>query len=211
MIPLLSIFASSFIIALSGALMPGPLLTATVSESTKRGFIAGPMLILGHGILELGLVIGLLLGLAPYLEKDIVFGTIGIAGGVIMIWMAYGMFRSLPTLTISYEASESKQKNIVIDGILMSIANPYWILWWATIGLGYILHSMKFGIYGVAFFFTGHIMADLVWYATISAAIAKGRRFFSDKMYKGLIGFCALFLLFFAGYFFYSGLNKVLA
>jgi hypothetical protein len=44
---LLTIFFSSFIIAFSGAMMPGPLLTATISESSKRGFLAGPMLIAG--------------------------------------------------------------------------------------------------------------------------------------------------------------------
>jgi hypothetical protein len=57
---LLTIFASSFVIALSGALMPGPLLTATISECSQRGFIAGPLLITGHAILELVLVIALL-------------------------------------------------------------------------------------------------------------------------------------------------------
>ncbi len=46
--------------------MPGPLLTATISESSQRGFIAGPLLITGHAILELVLVIAFLLGLARF-------------------------------------------------------------------------------------------------------------------------------------------------
>ena len=63
---LIAIFTSSFIIALSGALMPGPLLTFTVSESPQRGAITGPLVILGHGILELALVLALLSGMAPF-------------------------------------------------------------------------------------------------------------------------------------------------
>ena len=66
----LTIFVSSFVIALSGAMMPGTLLTVTISESSRRGVIAGPLLILGHGILELTLVTALLLGLAPLFRMN---------------------------------------------------------------------------------------------------------------------------------------------
>ena len=70
---LLTIFCTSFVIALSGALMPGPLMTVTVTESSRRGAIVGPLMILGHSILELALVAGLLLGLAPFLAREDVF------------------------------------------------------------------------------------------------------------------------------------------
>ena len=77
---LFSIFGTSFVIALSGALMSGPVLTVTISDSSRRRFWAGPLMIVGHGILELALVVLLLLGLGPYLSKDIVFGIIGASG-----------------------------------------------------------------------------------------------------------------------------------
>jgi threonine/homoserine/homoserine lactone efflux protein len=206
---LIAIFSSSFVIALSGALMPGPLLTVTVSESTQRGAVAGPLMILGHAILELTLVLALLSGLAPFLKRDEVFVVIALVGGCILFWMAVSMFRSLPTLRLDLTGEEQKPRNLILAGILMSIANPYWTIWWATIGLGYILHSVKFGITGVIAFFIGHIMADLAWYAFISFSVAKGRSFFNDTVYRRLIGGCALFLLLFAGYFFYSGIEKL--
>lgn len=97
----------------------------------------------------------------------------------------------------------------MISGILMSVANPYWIIWWATIGLGYILYSWKFGFWGIAFFFTGHILADLSWYSLVSAAVAGGRNFLTDRLYRGLIAVCAVFLVVFAGYFVYAGFTKL--
>ncbi len=190
--------------------MPGPLLTMTVSESTRRGGIAGPLLILGHGILELTLIVVLLLGLAPLLQRDDVFVFISLVGGSILFWMAFSMFKSLPGLRLELAASEEKQRNLVLAGLLFSLANPYWIIWWASIGLGYILHSVKFGVLGVAVFFAGHILADLAWYTLISFGVAKGRRFFSDIFYRRLIGCCASFLLIFSCYFFYSGIDKML-
>jgi len=208
---LAAIFFSSFIIAMSGALMPGPLLTVTISESTRRGAIAGPLMILGHGILELALVLALLAGLAPLLMREDVFIGIALAGGCILMWMAVSMFKSIPGLHLNLVADEKKKsRNLILAGILFSLANPYWTIWWASIGLGYILHSVKFGVLGVAAFYLGHILADLAWYAFISVGVAKGRRFFSDTVYRRLIGGCASFLVIFACYFFYSGIDKLI-
>jgi len=206
---LLAIFVSSFLIALSGALVPGPLLTAAISESSRRGFVTGPLLIAGHALLELGLVIALLLGLAPFLQLPSVFVFTALAGSFILFWMAFGMLRALPSLHLSWGGKPERGHNPLVSGILMSIANPYWIIWWATIGLGYILYSWRFGLWGIAFFFTGHILADLLWYSLISAAVADGRHFITDRLYRGLMAACAIYLFAFAGYFAYYGLKKL--
>ena len=189
--------------------MPGPLLTATISESSKHGVIMGPLLITGHTILELGLVIAFLLGLAPFFQQPVVFVAIALIGSIILFWMASGMFRSLPDLRLSWEGDQKRRSHPMISGILMSVANPYWIIWWSTIGLGYILYSWQFGYWGIAFFFVGHILADLVWYSLIAAAVAGGRHFLTNRFYRGLIAACAVFLIVFAGYFAYAGFEKL--
>ncbi|NNK96582.1 MAG: LysE family transporter [Desulfobacterales bacterium] len=205
-----TIFISSFVIALSGALMPGPVLTVTVSESARRGAIAGPLMIFGHGILELLLVFALLAGLAPLLSRDDVFIFISLLGGAILFWMAYSMFKDLPNVRLTFDNDSEKPRNLILAGILLSIANPYWLIWWATIGIGYIMYSVKFGVPGLIAFFLGHILADLAWYSLISFGIAKGRRFFNDGFYRKLIAVCAAFLVIFSCYFFYSGIEKMI-
>ncbi len=121
---LLTIFGTSFLIAFSGAMMPGPLLTVTISESSRRGFLVGPLLIAGHGILELLLVVGLLLGLGPLLQQKYVFIATALVGSIVLLWMSIGMFRALPSLTLQTEASAGKSKNLLITGIFLSIVNP---------------------------------------------------------------------------------------
>jgi threonine/homoserine/homoserine lactone efflux protein len=207
---LFTIFCTSFILALSGALMPGPLLTVTVSESSRRGAHVGPMMIFGHSLLELALVIALLSGLAPFLVRDDVFIFISLGGGAVLLWMGTTMLRSLPQLSLVTTAGGEKSRNLLLTGIVLSAANPYWLIWWASIGLSYIMYSMKFGLLGVAAFFFGHILADLAWYCLISFGIAKGRRFFSDKLYRRMIGACAIFLLLFSCWFLYGGIDKAL-
>lgn len=206
---LVTIFSSSFLLALSGALMPGPVLTVTFSESARRGAVVGPLMILGHGILELGLVLALLAGLAPVLSRNEVFVAIALTGGCILLWMSYTMFRDLPKMTLDMNVSGDKPRNLVLAGILLSIANPYWFIWWATIGIGYILFSFQYGIAGIIAFYSGHILADLAWYSIISFGIAKGRHFFNDTRYRALIACCACFLLLLSFYFFYSGIDKI--
>jgi len=209
-IALITIFCTSFVLALSGALMPGPLMTVTVSESPRRGVLTGPLMIFGHGLLELALVIALISGLAPILVRNDVFILISLTGGAVLLWMALSMLKSLPDLTLDYRSTGKKSRNLVMLGIVLSAANPYWLIWWASIGLGYIMHSLKFGILGITAFFLGHILADLAWYGLISFSIAKGQHLFSERFYKRLIGGCALFLIILSCWFFYNGVQKAI-
>ena len=206
----ITLFVTSFIVALSGAVMPGPLLTVTISESPRRGYMTGPLLIAGHAVLELALVVALLMGLAPLLKMEPVFIVIALAGSAVLLWMGIDMLRSLPAMVLATEGDGPKNRNLMVSGVLMSLANPYWSIWWSTIGLGYILHSMDAGTLGVVAFFSGHIMGDLFWYAAVSAAIWKGSKLLSDRSYRILIGTCAVFLILFSCLFAWSGVQKLI-
>jgi threonine/homoserine/homoserine lactone efflux protein len=210
MTSLLAVFFTSLVVAFSGAMMPGPLLTITISESTIRGPIAGALLIAGHSILELLLLIGLLFGLAPLLKNETFFIAIAFIGGLIMLWMAWGMFRSLPTLSVNADTAISKRKNLLLTGAMMSIINPYWIIWWATIGIGYIVLSQKLGFWGIALFYCGHISGDMIWYVAISTAVGEGKKLFTDRIYRSLIAICGTFLVGFAFYLVFSGISKLI-
>jgi threonine/homoserine/homoserine lactone efflux protein len=206
----ITLFVTSFIVALSGAVMPGPLLTVTISETSRRGVMTGPLLILGHAILELALVLALLMGLAPLLKMKLVFIVIALAGSAVLLWMGIGMLKSLPATTLARDGGSAQGKNLILAGIFMSLVNPYWSIWWATIGLGYILHSMDAGTMGVIAFFSGHILGDLFWYAAVSTAVWKGRRLLSDRGYRMLIGTCAVCLIVFSCLFAWSGVQKLM-
>jgi len=203
MMPVVLIAVSSFILALSGAVVPGPLLTITISESAKRGFIAGPLLILGHGILEVSIVLLILFGVTPYLLTDSVKLGVSIAGGIILILMGCLMLKDVRKMQLICVAGETAPQGMhpVLAGILGSISNPYWIIWWLTIGLGYLVSSMRFGFSGVVAFFAGHISADLAWYSMISLAVSRGRNLIGEQGYRFMLYSCGIFLIFFGIWF----------
>ncbi|MBW1681614.1 MAG: LysE family transporter [Deltaproteobacteria bacterium] len=111
MLELATIFSGSFALALSGALMPGPLLTVTVSESARIGLRAGPLLITGHAILELLLVVALVLGLGPVLKDSLVMGIVALVGGGMLVWMGIDMIRNSTKASLNNAegAKESKK------------------------------------------------------------------------------------------------------
>ncbi|MBI5074723.1 MAG: LysE family transporter [Nitrospirae bacterium] len=196
------IAVSSFMIALSGALVPGPLFTITVSESVRRGASTGPLLILGHAILEILIIVLILAGLSPFLKHETTRYVISLAGGGMLVFMGIMILKDLRSVRLDLSAESGiKEMNLVLTGIVASLANPYWVIWWATIGLGYLVSSMKYGIAGVVVFFLGHIAADLVWYSLISYAAAKGRKIMGEKAYKIVLAACAVFLIFFGAWF----------
>lgn len=212
-----ALFVTAFVIGLSGAMMPGPLLTVTISESMKRGFIAGPLIILGHGALELALIAALVAGLSVYLTSALVSSTIALLGGSFLIYLGLTMSREALKGNISLAALEQQKEgeiqgglHPIAAGVVISLANPYWSIWWATVGLTYLTLSLESGRMGLASFFSGHILADLVWYTLVAALVAGGRRFMSPRLYKYIIAVCGIFLLVLGLYFIYSGYSGYL-
>jgi len=202
---LAGIFLTAFIVGFSGAMMPGPLLTVTVSESARRGATAGPLLMVGHMILEAALVAGVALGLATFLTNPTVIATIALLGGGMMCWMGQDMVRSARRAEFRLEGDDRKRMHPVTAGIVVSLSNPYWTIWWATIGIAYVIMGLEFGLLGILVFFAGHILSDFVWYTFVSFSVAKGRRFLSDRVYAWLIGVCGAGLAFFGLWFLWKG------
>jgi len=201
------IYVESFIIGFSGAMAPGPLLTYTIQSAVKKGFWVGPRVVLGHAALELLMVAGLMMGLGEFIKLPPITVTIGLLGGLMLLWMGGELIRteSKKPFNLTREEAASAETtptvsavnlNPVWAGALISLANPYWLLWWAVIGLGYIMKSLDFGIIGVAVFYSGHILSDLSWYALVSAAVAGGRRLLTARVYYWLLVGCGAFLLF---------------
>jgi len=209
-VTLVTIAGTSFVLGLSGAMMPGPLLTVTIAESMRRGLRAGPLLVAGHALLEGALVLLLFFGLDDLVRQPGVFSCVALLGGVMLLWMGCGMLRSLPELRLDLESGCSTGLPPLVAGGAVSIVNPYFSLWWATVGLGYLAVAHEAGLAGILTFYLFHILSDFVWYAFVSGAVVFGRQYLGDRGYRSLVGGCALFILSFGFYFGYRGLERLL-
>ena len=116
------IFVSAFLIGFSGAMMPGPMLGVTIDGSLKKGWTAGPLTVLGHGILKLILIIIMTFGLKDFFSNPTVAGFIGLFGGAFLAWMGYGMIKSSINKSVSLEnqgaGNSAGMRNLVLAGAL---------------------------------------------------------------------------------------------
>ncbi|MHB8993151.1 MAG: LysE family transporter, partial [Chloroflexota bacterium] len=174
---IVALLVSAFLVSLSGALMPGPVMTLTIAHAVNRGHLAGPLVTLGHGLVEGLLVVALALGLSQIFQLPLVAGSIGLLGGLLLFYMGVGMIRSPAPASLTAAApvgAGGAGTGPVVAGMLASVANPYWVLWWATIGADFLRRAYPHGALMIAAFFLVHILVDLGWNSALGSAVAAG-------------------------------------
>jgi threonine/homoserine/homoserine lactone efflux protein len=191
--------------------MPGPVLFATVRWTPQQGRWVGPAIVAGHAVVEVPLVAALVLGLGRVLARPSFVGAVGVAGGAVLLGMGALMLRAAPELELpKADDPEGPTANLSVArvvgaGAATSVSNPYFVLWWGTVGLGLLSEAAKFALPGLVVFYGGHVLADLAWYGAISESLHRGRWFLSDAAYRWIVGVCAVGLIAFALFFGYRG------
>ena len=151
--------------------------------------------------MELPLILLLAAGLGTFLESKGVRAGIGLVGGVLLLLMGVQLLASLRKSETGSTASV--QRHPFWIGIVLSGANPYFILWWATVGLTLTSQAMEFGILALVLFAVLHWLCDLGWLEVLSFAGFKGSAF-GNRSQKVISVVCAAMLLGFGVKFVYD-------
>lgn len=215
---LLQLLVTSFLIALSGALAPGPLMAVTMRHGVRNGPWVGLVVSIGHGLVELAMLWALVLGLGKLLALPLATRAIAALGAAVLVWMAWGSLQEArsnaagwtidtaastapPTGRSSRPSSSFPLFSILAAGVAATATNPYWALWWATIGANYVVLAQTQGLIGLGTFFAGHISADVFCFILFAAMAATGHRLLGQRFYRGLMLALSVFLLVLAVYF----------
>ena len=188
-------------------MQPGPV-TATAIAMGARNRWAGTLIAIGHGIIEFPLIVVIILGLGKYFELQKVQIAIGLAGGVFLLLMAIQGLLSLKA------KAENKSRVFtnkpVLAGIVLSASNPYFLLWWATVGLALATQAKEWGIWAFALFALAHWSVDLVWLQILSWASFKGSVLLGPRGMRIVLMICSVALLVFGLFFIYNAANILL-
>lgn len=196
-----AILMQAVLVSLSGALSPGPMTAVTI----KKGFEsphAGALIAIGHGIVEFPLMIAIFYGISAFFIRPSVKTAIALMGGFLLMYMGLGVLKKRNVF-------EVHEKHIAFSplfaGIFLAASNPYFIVWWATVGTTLIAYTTKFGNLFFIIFMICHWMCDFVWYYFLSFLVYKGKRFLGVRFYYIISIICGVALIAMGLRFLYDG------
>jgi len=194
-------FLLAFAIGLTGALAPGPTLVATINASVAGGWTAGPKVTLGHMLTELVILLVIVAGLATVALRYTTI--IGIVGGAALV--VFGVLTIAGSRTVSLAGmgtgAAAGAINPYLAGFVTSVANPYFWIWWLSVGSAMVIAGLAGGLLLACVFMAGHWCADLGWFTVVSTGIAKGKTLLSDRAYRAIMASCGCFLVVFGAYY----------
>jgi threonine/homoserine/homoserine lactone efflux protein len=199
MLELLEMLAIGFAVGMTGALVPGPMLFTTIDTSLKRGWQAGPEIFIGHAALEFLVCIFVIYGIASISDSTVM--AISIIGGITLVIFGILTIRNAKGATRSMDKHGTVGTNPVLAGIVTSISNPYFWLWWLAAGSALLLKGLEISLFAAALFVTGHWLADLSYFTLVSVSFSRGKRLMSPKVYERVLTSCGLFLVLFGSWF----------
>ncbi len=200
MLEIIEMLTIGFIVGLTGALVPGPMLLVTIDGALKKGWKVGPAVVAGHVAIELVICVLIVLGLTSLIgEREM--SIISVVGGIVLF--AFGIL----TIMQSRSSSQLVQKadgivsNSFSAGVLTSASNPYFWIWWLAAGSALVLRGLEIGLLAAVFFVVGHWMADLGWFTFVSVSMSRGKQMISDVVYRKVLIGCGVFLMGFGAWF----------
>ena len=200
---ILPILLGVVVISLSGVMMPGPMFAMTLAKSYKSPW-AGAQLSLGHAVIEVPLILLIYLGFARFFENSTVQLVLSLAGGSMVIWLGINMFRARARVV---KEGKELPYSAFTAGIITSGFNPFFLLWWATIGSLLVMRFLDFGLGGLTVFIVVHWLVDLAWLSFVSVLVYKTRSLWGRGLQRWVFIANSLLLVGFGGWFLVSGIQ----
>ena len=202
---MLTVIFSVIVISLSGVMMPGPMFAVTVAKSYRSPW-AGTKISIGHAIIEVPIILLIYFGFARFFQHDAVQIALSLLGGGVIIWLGIGMFRARKEVI---QSGKDLKYGAITAGIVMSAINPFFLLWWATVGSMLVMKFVAFGTIGLPVLIITHWTCDLVWLSIVSLLIYRTKALWGTRLQEWMVAVCSLLLIGFGLWYLISGIQKI--
>jgi len=193
-------------ISFSGVMAPGVVTAAAIAQGSRRRW-AGVLMAVGHGIVEIPLIFLIMLGLGVLFQAEGFKIGVGLLGGAFLVWMGIGMLRAVGKVGSS--SGVMGTAGPLMTGLILSISNPYFLLWWATVGLNLTLEARDLGWIAFLLFALVHWLCDLVWLTILSLGSFHGTNILGTRKERIVLQVCGIALVAFGAHFIYRAIELV--
>jgi Putative threonine efflux protein len=190
------------IISISGALSPGPLTVATIATSLRKNWKVGLLAALGHMSVEIPYVVMLIFvydKISVFLSNSLVKFFFIIFIIIFILLFAFLTIKESFSKT-KVETKLEKIYNPFLIGIIFTILNPYFLLWWATVGfvlIKIIIESSNWLLFFIVMY-TAHVWLDYAWLTGLASIASLSTNFLGSKSYRTIMLFLGIFLVYLA-------------
>ena len=196
----MSLFISSFILAIAFCAPPGVITAETVRRGAARGFIPALSVQFGSLVGDTTWAVIALTGLVFVAQNNtakIILSLIGIA---LMLKLAFDALKDARRgIHADANTPSAIARGDFATGAVLSLGNPMNIVFWTGLGTTAFasLSGMPAPVH-FAVFFAGFLTGAISWCFIMAALVGFGRRFLTDRFFRGVSLLCGIALLYFA-------------
>jgi chemosensory pili system protein ChpE len=196
----MSLFISSFVLAIAFCAPPGVVTAETVRRGAARGFIPALFVQLGSLVGDTTWAVIALTGRAFIVQNNTAKIVLSLVGILLMLKLAWEAIRDARGGG-EYTASDSptSTRGDFANGAVLSLGNPMNIVFWTGLGTTVFASiSGKPQPVDFAIFFAGFLGGAILWCFILAGLVAWGRKFVTGTFFRWVNWFCGLTLGYFA-------------
>jgi len=208
-VDLFTFIVTVVVVTASGALAPGPLFFTNIAHGTRSGAKGGFAFSVGHTIFELSLVLFLAFTLQIVINEPLITVVVGAVGGVALFVFGFLQIReALASKSLAVDKTGIKARNALVLGTLFTGLNPYFIIWWLTIGITLIVNALVLASFaGVLIMYVSHVWMDYAWLTGTAYLARRGTSLTGGRGYRVVMMIFGAILILFGLYFLVSALS----
>ena len=195
----MSLFLSSFILAIAFCAPPGVITAETVRRGAARGFIPALFVQLGSLVGDTTWAIIALTGLAFLVQNNLSKAILSLVGILLMLKLAWDAIQDARQGKNLAAMASSSHRSDFTNGAFLSLGNPMNIVFWT--GLGTTVFASISGRpqpADFAIFFAGFLAGAVLWCFVMASLVAWGRKFVTPTFFRWVNFACGIALGFFA-------------
>jgi len=186
-------------VSASGALSPGPLTIATIALGARGGWRSGILVSLGHTFFELPYLIVLVFTfnvLAGFLRASV--SILAVVGALVILYFAYLLLRDAYRGVDLNTSNTLISTNPLIVGFMFTALNPYFLIWWLSIGMTLIAQIQNIGLTSLVIIYPAHVWLDFAWLSIVAGLSKRGSKALSLRGQRIMLTTLGVILIIFA-------------